>query len=116
MGVVVDHGEAVNLRLLRIVQAEHDRVASHAPPKEDPLARHPPDRKSTRLNSSHLGISYAVFCLKKKLKKRHTRGKNQNVSRLIALTRWRSSADFFFYVVRPPEQNPLILNVSRILL
>src|SRR5438045_7472228 len=30
--------------------------------------RGPPrrDRKSTRLNSSHLGISYAVFCLKKK--------------------------------------------------
>src|SRR5262245_64769038 len=31
------------------------------------------DRKSTRLNSSHLGISYAVFCLKKKRKtKRRT--------------------------------------------
>src|SRR5205814_3160042 len=28
----------------------------------------PGDRKSTRLNSSHLGISYAVFCLKKKKK------------------------------------------------
>src|SRR5262245_64011261 len=28
------------------------------------------DRKSTRLNSSHLGISYAVFCLKKKKKDR----------------------------------------------
>src|SRR5438045_4463729 len=27
------------------------------------------DRKSTRLNSSHLGISYAVFCLKKKIKR-----------------------------------------------
>src|SRR5438045_5537170 len=27
------------------------------------------DRKSTRLNSSHLGISYAVFCLKKKISK-----------------------------------------------
>src|SRR5262245_64869584 len=27
------------------------------------------DRKSTRLNSSHLGISYAVFCLKKKKRK-----------------------------------------------
>src|SRR5256885_8779979 len=27
---------------------------------------HGPDRKSTRLNSSHLVISYAVFCLKKK--------------------------------------------------
>src|SRR5256886_3297289 len=30
-----------------------------------------PDRKSTRLNSSHSQISYAVFCLKKK-KKNHT--------------------------------------------
>src|SRR5437899_5478853 len=41
-----------------------------------PLGQRPPvrddkgrvDRKSTRLNSSHLGISYAVFCLKKKKK------------------------------------------------
>src|SRR5256885_11587538 len=30
------------------------------------------DRKSTRLNSSHLVISYAVFCLKKKKKERDT--------------------------------------------
>src|SRR5258708_10011121 len=30
------------------------------------------DRKSTRLNSSHQIISYAVFCLKKKKKKTHT--------------------------------------------
>src|SRR2546426_1656528 len=29
------------------------------------------DRKSTRLNSSHLVISYAVFCLKKKKKKKN---------------------------------------------
>src|SRR5688572_33216827 len=29
------------------------------------------DRKSTRLNSSHSQISYAVFCLKKKKKKKH---------------------------------------------
>ena len=28
------------------------------------------DRKSTRLNSSHLGTSYAAFCLKKKKKKK----------------------------------------------
>src|SRR2546426_3364833 len=33
----------------------------------------PQDRKSTRLNSSHLVISYAVFCLKKKKAKRRTR-------------------------------------------
>src|SRR5215469_17437625 len=29
------------------------------------------DRKSTRLNSSHVEISYAVFCLKKKKQKKH---------------------------------------------
>src|ERR1039458_729066 len=33
------------------------------------------DRKSTRLNSSHLGISYAVFCLKKKNPAPRTHGK-----------------------------------------
>src|SRR3712207_321935 len=44
------------------------------PPRGDPRRstprsrrrRPPPDRKSTRLNSSHANISYAVFCLKKK--------------------------------------------------
>src|SRR5262245_63911862 len=35
----------------------------------------PPDRKSTRLNSSHLGISYAVFCLKKKKASTKTRNR-----------------------------------------
>src|SRR5690625_5702286 len=30
-----------------------------------------PDRKSTRLNSSHVAISYAVFCLKKKKKNQY---------------------------------------------
>src|SRR6267378_4874362 len=34
-----------------------------------PAARRSRDRKSTRLNSSHVEISYAVFCLKKKKKK-----------------------------------------------
>src|SRR5690625_4303409 len=36
----------------------------------DPMAT---DRKSTRLNSSHVAISYAVFCLKKKRHNRHSR-------------------------------------------
>src|SRR5688500_20030993 len=35
------------------------------------------DRKSTRLNSSHLVISYAVFCLKKKKKRKHTTSQMQ---------------------------------------
>src|SRR5258707_10977962 len=34
------------------------------------------DRKSTRLNSSHANISYAVFCLKKKKNGRRTGGRN----------------------------------------
>src|SRR5205814_6831886 len=34
------------------------------------------DRKSTRLNSSHLGISYAVFCLKKKKNKKSEKTSN----------------------------------------
>src|SRR5258705_3518410 len=37
------------------------------------------DRKSTRLNSSHLGISYAVFCLKKK-EERYPRDYNRDTA------------------------------------
>src|SRR5205085_11551426 len=40
---------------------------------KQPLAGELPDRKSTRLNSSHSQISYAVFCLKKKKQTFHTR-------------------------------------------
>src|SRR2546427_5441317 len=54
----------------------HTQAAEHLPPAEDdgePATRAdvlgPRDRKSTRLNSSHSQISYAVFCLKKKKKK-----------------------------------------------
>src|SRR3712207_7658506 len=43
-----------------------------SPPPADPARRYGigGDRKSTRLNSSHTNISYAVFCLKKKKKHR----------------------------------------------
>src|SRR5699024_12500848 len=45
-----------------------DHVAEHGArmPGRTAGARPAPDRKSTRLNSSHVSISYAVFCLKKK--------------------------------------------------
>src|SRR3712207_7906724 len=48
-GVDGDHGEDPTLRVV----VEHRVLADQ-------------DRKSTRLNSSHANISYAVFCLKKK--------------------------------------------------
>src|SRR5256885_8895385 len=51
-----ERGEIQRLRALRKVDLPAD-----APEGQ-------PDRKSTRLNSSHLVISYAVFCLKKKKK------------------------------------------------
>src|SRR3712207_6920519 len=47
-----------------------DRAAGHEPYQEERKRCHDEDgyedRKSTRLNSSHANISYAVFCLKKK--------------------------------------------------
>src|SRR5207249_6505363 len=50
-------------RLQAIARCRSRRRAGSAPP---PRAA---DRKSTRLNSSHVSISYAVFCLKKKNKR-----------------------------------------------
>src|SRR5256885_4130451 len=55
--------------LFRSHSAEHDELTGtegmHVDSETDPQ-----DRKSTRLNSSHLVISYAVFCLKKKKNRR----------------------------------------------
>src|SRR3712207_8291925 len=54
------------LPLLRHPYGGHDRPPSPAQlPRSRPLDDRR-DRKSTRLNSSHANISYAVFCLKKK--------------------------------------------------
>src|SRR5256885_3560236 len=43
------------------------------------------DRKSTRLNSSHLVISYAVFCLKKKKSHRHSVCSHMNDDDLVTI-------------------------------
>src|SRR3712207_8525728 len=47
------------------------RAWSQVAPEADPHERE--DRKSTRLNSSHANISYAVFCLKKKKRQQTAR-------------------------------------------
>src|SRR5438034_1914630 len=71
-----EDGVALELDLIRR-DGMHRRTGKHAPRLERehalvPRARHGAarrihrDRKSTRLNSSHTVISYAVFCLKKK--------------------------------------------------
>src|SRR5437868_7916481 len=48
------------------VQAQRTRQSVHARLRDDAEDLAIQDRKSTRLNSSHVSISYAVFCLKKK--------------------------------------------------
>src|SRR5438477_7886217 len=55
-----------DLHLIELVRVEQCAERAGAP--FDQHVRHPSpaDRKSTRLNSSHMSISYAVFCLKKK--------------------------------------------------
>src|SRR5438094_7471963 len=54
-----------------------DRIAGRNPEAGDEAAT--PDRKSTRLNSSHRTISYAVFCLKKKNKRTSAHSSLQHV-------------------------------------
>src|SRR5262245_66460128 len=58
-----DNAPNLPFRHVGLVRADHPVVE---------LTR---DRKSTRLNSSHLGISYAVFCLKKKKNKNKEKDK-----------------------------------------
>src|SRR5690625_6860715 len=56
-----------NRSLIWKVEKEDSHLYLEWPPFHQPLCFFPlVDRKSTRLNSSHVAISYAVFCLKKK--------------------------------------------------
>src|SRR5690242_20785487 len=52
-------GQRAGRRIVRLQRAERGHLEALQ------------DRKSTRLNSSHMSISYAVFCLKKKKKKKN---------------------------------------------
>src|SRR3712207_6907537 len=63
--LAIHRGEKSRVVVLEEVEGKTLTIASNSPATEfDRL-----DRKSTRLNSSHANISYAVFCLKKKKKK-----------------------------------------------
>src|SRR5688572_31646757 len=60
------------IRVNRVEVAELEPLAGEVLDQRlGPLRSEHPDRKSTRLNSSHSQISYAVFCLKKKKNKKN---------------------------------------------
>src|SRR5690625_6690864 len=63
-GELVHTGRGQTDPVLAVLHLAGDPDDHAAPPGLD--HRPPTDRKSTRLNSSHVAISYAVFCLKKK--------------------------------------------------
>src|SRR5689334_24531312 len=63
-GQLVDHG--VDEAVVEVVEAVGHRHDAGEHRRREARAA---DRKSTRLNSSHSSISYAVFCLKKKIMK-----------------------------------------------
>src|ERR1039457_1203425 len=71
-------------------------------------AAQPRDRKSTRLNSSHLVISYAVFCLKKKTKNTNTYTHERTPSE-------RTATECRIHV-RPGVSHDSVLGVRQVLL
>src|SRR3989475_7279251 len=61
---ILDEAERLRAELRRLV--DEDAAAYEGVTRAYKIPKRDPDRKSTRLNSSHSQISYAVFCLKKK--------------------------------------------------
>src|SRR5690606_40578159 len=66
--VIVNLLQRYPCRSLRAPIAPAPKALSRTRPQRSARSRETVDRKSTRLNSSHVKISYAVFCLKKKKK------------------------------------------------
>src|SRR5690606_39486633 len=75
------------------------------------------DRKSTRLNSSHVKISYAVFCLKKKTGKTRTRPHKRENLKLGAKRSTKKVAGKvtgkISETVRPSDLNPTIDHAAQ---
>src|SRR6266571_3153263 len=106
-----------------LFRSRRDPEGQHPAHRPEPATDCERDRKSTRLNSSHMSISYAVFCLKKKkapLRQpgghdvlRHpphrVRGVTVDLGRVLAaersaaVPRYAAVAFFFLMIRRPPR-------------
>src|SRR6266496_674744 len=99
-------------------------TAGRGPPDGRAAARRRRDRKSTRLNSSHVESSYAVFCLKKKKLQKpevnlrnstspHTRaahgspGNGCSCAQGTCRSEEQAQARFFFLMIRRPPRSTL---------
>src|SRR5260221_159694 len=81
------------------------------------LSTHNVDRKSTRLNSSHTVISYAVFCLKKKRLQTHNvnrGGRSRHLARKLSLRRKRSSPYVFEMAATEPIPSIILIKLIRV--
>src|SRR3712207_6880576 len=75
LSATIDDEEPKVLRIQAIGPCEVKGSDIICPPEVNIVSKDLQDRKSTRLNSSHANISYAVFCLKKK---KHNRKLSRN--------------------------------------
>src|SRR5215510_12228067 len=84
--------------------------AGSPPSSTAPAIPAPADRKSTRLNSSHVAISYAVFCLKKK---NSWYGRDEKWGPYVYVKDGKEVRDdtsvrcFFFLMIRRPQRSTL---------
>src|SRR6267378_4150562 len=99
----------------------HEKGLEPTVPVDDPdieFGAPAPDRKSTRLNSSHVEISYAVFCLKKKKTQNRDHGASNALDRVRQVVSSDRDArftallhhvgvDLFFLMIRRPPRSTL---------
>src|SRR5207253_6664659 len=101
----IDLEAQLHEKLLEVITEESDRLAAIV---NDLLLASQlgtgTDRKSTRLNSSHVAISYAVFCLKKKIPHQHRAGKSRvDTHMLLPRNPLRCSLRSTFHVIPDPR-------------
>src|SRR2546430_10635874 len=84
-----EHAQDVEHPHDHVLHPEEQQGSEHAPAHEQDACERDEvrDRKSTRLNSSHSQISYAVFCLKKKNQYRNTPRTRSGISWKCAISK-----------------------------
>src|SRR5256885_563862 len=104
----VHHGQHTVGGTVALQFVEHGRVAQVLVDADKE------DRKSTRLNSSHLVISYAVFCLKKKIGMKMITMTNLSTECLIQLTKLGYDATPFNQILKQNAKREMRLSLGKV--